>query len=129
MIGVKWLDDHTQEYLRLIEEADKEEDSEGTLTKEELEAKLKEAQERLEKYRGYREIMEKDNLTQLSLTDADARLMKSKNEMDVLSYNVQTAVSSETYLIMDYAVTNQATDHGMIAPTTKGLKQDSDKTL
>ena len=43
MIGVKWLDDHTQEYLRLIEEADKEEDSEGTLTKEELEAKLKEA--------------------------------------------------------------------------------------
>ena len=125
---IKWLDDHTQEYLRLIEEADKEEDSEGTLTKEELEAKLKEAQERLEKYRSYREIMEKDNLTQLSLTDADARLMKSKNGMDV-SYNVQTAVSSETHLIMDYEVTNQATDHGMIAPTTKGLKQGSDKIL
>jgi transposase len=28
---IKWLDDHTQEYLRLIEEADKEEDSAGTL--------------------------------------------------------------------------------------------------
>ena len=47
---IKWLDDHTQEYLRLIEETDKEEDSEGTLTKAELEAKLKEAQERLERY-------------------------------------------------------------------------------
>ena len=122
---IKWLDDHTQEYLRLIEEADREEDSEGTLTKAELEAKLKEAQERLEKYRGYREIMERDNLTQLSLTDADARLMKNKNCMDV-SYNVQTAVSSETHLIMDYEVTNQVTDHGMMAPTTEGLQQENE---
>ena len=90
-----------------------------------MEAKLKEAQERLEKYRGYREIMERDNLTQLSLTDADARLMKNKNGMDV-SYNVQTAVSSETHLIMDYEVTNQVTDHGMMAPTTEGLQQENE---
>lgn len=48
--------------------------------------------------------------------------------MDV-SYNVQTAVSSETHLIMDCEVTNHATDHGMIAPTPECLKQDSDKIL
>ena len=52
---IKWLEDHTQEYLRLIEEADKEEEAaSGTLTREELEAKLKEAEERLEKYRSYK---------------------------------------------------------------------------
>ncbi len=122
---IKWLEDHTQEYLRLIEEADKEEEAaSGTLTREELEAKLKEAEERLEKYRSYRELMEKENHTQISLTDADARLMKNKNGMDV-SYNVQTAVDSETHLIMDYLATNQATDHGLIAPTAESIKQEA----
>ena len=126
---IKWLDNHTQEYLRLIEIADEEENAEGTLTKEELEEKLQEAQERLEKYQGYRAIMERDNLTQISLTDAEARLMKSKNGMDV-SFNVQTAVDSETHLIMNFEVTNNVTDHGMLAPTAEALKQEiGDKIL
>jgi transposase len=118
---IKWLEDHTLEYLRLIDETDKEEAAGGTMTKAELEAKLKEARERLDKYRSYRELMEKENLTQLSLTDADARLMKNKNGMDT-SYNIQTAVDSETHIIMDYLATNQATDHGLMAPTAAGLR-------
>ena len=122
---IKWLEDHTQEYLRLIDEADKEEEAaSGTLTREELETKLAEAQERLERYRSYRELMEKENLTQISLTDADARLMKNKNGMEV-SYNVQTAVDSETHLIMDYQATNKATDHGLMAPTVEEIRQEA----
>lgn len=122
---IKWLEDHTLEYLRLLEEADKEEEAaNGTLTREELEAKLQEVQERLERYRSYRERMEKENLTQISLTDADARLMKDKNGMNV-SYNIQTAVDSETHMIMDYLATNQATDHGLMNPTMETIKQDS----
>lgn len=126
---IKWLEDHTLEYLRLIDETDKEEEAaNGTLTKEELEAKLQEAEDRLGRYRSYREIMEKENLTQISLTDADSRLMKNKNGMDV-SYNVQTAVDSETHLMMDYLVTNQATDHGLLAPTVKKIKQETEKVI
>lgn len=128
---IKWLEDHALEYLRLIEAADLEEDkaeeelvANGTLTREQIEAKLQEAQKRLEKYRAYRELMEKENLTQLSLTDADARLMKDKNGMEV-SYNVQTAVDSETHLILDYQATNQPTDHGQMAPTLAGIKEDA----
>ncbi len=126
---IKWLEDHTQEYLRLIEEGDKEEEAaSGTLTKEELERKLKEAEERLEKYRSYRELMEKENLTQISLTDAEARLMKNRNGMEV-SYNVQTAVDSETHLIRDYLVTNQVTDHGLMAPTAEAIKLENGEKL
>ena len=122
---IQWLEDHTQEYLRLMEEADEEEElREGMLTREELEAKLQEAQERLERYRSYRALMEKENLTQISLTDADARLMKSRNGMEV-SFNIQTAVDSETHLMMDYLETNQATDHGMIAPTLSEIKKEA----
>ena len=130
---IQWLEGHITEYLRLIEIADKQEEKEvaeaeaeanGMLTKEALEEKLKDAQERVAKYKGYREIMEKENLTQISLTDADARLMKNRNGYEV-SYNIQTAVDSETHLIMDYLETSQVTDHGLIAPTLEEMKNES----
>lgn len=131
---IKWLEDHSQEYLRLIEIADAQEEladklktaeveGRANLSKEEIETKYKEAQERLERYRGYREYMEENNLTQLSLTDYESRLMKNKNGMEV-SFNVQTAVDTETHMILDYTVTNQVTDHGMLAPTLDSVKAE-----
>ncbi len=47
------------------------------ITREELEAKLKEAQERLARYEGYQKLMEETGVSQLSITDADAKLMKN----------------------------------------------------
>lgn len=69
--------------------------------------------------------MEENGLTQLSLTDADARLMKSKNGF-MVAYNVQTAVDSESHLIRDFQVTNQVTDHGLIASTVESPKEDGE---
>lgn len=102
---MEWLADYADEYMRLIEIADANEEAvEGSFTWEELEQKLKEAQECLEKYKGYRKIMEEKGLSQLSLTDAGCRLMKMKNGMDT-AYNVQTAVDIETHIMMDYKMT------------------------
>lgn len=50
--------------------------------------------------------MEERGMMQISLTDPDAKLMKSKNGF-IVAYSVQTAVDSETYMIEDYLVTNQ----------------------
>jgi transposase len=86
-----------------------------------LEAKLKEAEQRLELYKSYQKIMEESGVSQMSLVDADAKLMKSKNGFAV-SYNPQTAVDSNTHMIMDYNMTNQVTDHGLLYPTMEGLK-------
>ena len=50
---IKWLNAHTDEYLRILKEMDEQEELEEipeNLTKETLEAKLKEAQERLARY-------------------------------------------------------------------------------
>lgn len=119
---MEWIGDHTAEYLRLIEIADANEDAiEGEFTREELEKKVNELKERLEKYRGYHELMIKEGLSQLSLTDADCRLMKNKNGMDT-AYNVQTAVDTETHMMLDYHMTNANTDHGQLAPTMEYLK-------
>ena len=113
---ISWLDAHCAEYLR---------HDKGTVSKEELERKLKEAQERLAKYQEYRKIMEDNGLSQLSLTDADAKLMKNKNGFAV-AYNVQTAVDSESHLIRDFQMTNQPTDHGLMESTAESVQRENE---
>ena len=122
---IEWLTQHSDEYLRILEDADNMDESEadGQFSREELEEKLAQTQERLERYKAYRQYMEDNNLTQLSITDADARLMKSKNGF-VVAYNAQTAVDSESHLILDYQMTNQATDHGLLESTVSPMKED-----
>ena len=128
---IKWLNAHTDEYLRILKDMGEQEDLEETpdnLTREIVETKLKEAQERLKKYEGYQKLMEETGASQLSLTDADARLMKNKNGFAV-AYNPQTAVDSETHLIRDFEMTNQVTDHGLLDVTMKGIRKETDGIL
>ena len=125
---IKWLNGHIDEYLRILDDADKRDDLEDdpeNLTKELVEEKLKEARERLEKYECYQKIMEESGQSQMSLTDADAKLMKSKNGFAV-AYNPQTAVDSNTHLIRDFQMTNQVTDHGLIDSTLEEIRKESD---
>ena len=103
-------------------EDSREETTDGSFTSEQLEAKLAEARERLEKYERYREYMEQNNLSQISLTDADARLMKNRNGFTV-SHNVQTAVESNTHMIADFTVSSDPTDYGQLESTLHGLKE------
>jgi transposase len=124
---ISWLDGHVAEYMRRLDEADALEDPSDSdlLTREVVEAKLAEAEERLERYRGYRELMEREGLSQLSLTDADSRLMKSKNGFAV-AYNPQTAVDSATHLVRDFEMTNAPTDHGQLLPTMSRVAESTD---
>lgn len=128
---IKWLNGHTDEYLRILNEMDKQEEADeisGELTRENLEAKLKEAQERLARYDGYQKLMEETGASQLSITDADAKLMKNKNGFAV-AYNPQTAVDSETHLIRDFQMTNQVTDHGLLESTMQGIKSSEPEKI
>ena len=129
---IKWLNAHTDEYLRILKEMDEQEELEEVpenLTKETLEAKLKEPQESLARYEAYQKLMEDTGVSQLSLTDADARLMKNKNGFAV-AYNPQTAVDSATHLIRDFEMTNQVTDHGLLSPTMSRMREEEpDKIL
>lgn len=84
---------------------------------------MKEAKDRLERYEKYRKYMEENGLSQISITDPEARLMKSKNGF-MVAYNVQTAVDLETHLIKDFQVANQPTDQGLWASTLSGIKAE-----
>lgn len=84
---IKWLNAHTDEYLRILNDMDESEDLDDEidkLTRESIENKLKEARERLARYEGYQKLMEETGASQLSLTDADAKLMKNKMVLRLL---------------------------------------------
>ena len=128
---IKWLNAHTDEYLRILKDMDEQEDlneDSENLTREVIEAQLKEAQERLATYEAYQKQMEESGVAQLSLSDADARLMKSKNGF-MVSYNPQTAVDSNTHLIRDFKMTNQVTDHGMLSSTMEGIRNETSDAI
>ena len=58
---IKWLNVHTDEYLRILKEMDEQEELEEVpekLTREVIEEKLTEAQERLARYEAYQKLME-----------------------------------------------------------------------
>ncbi len=88
-----------------------------------IEEKLEEAKERLARYEAYQKLMEETRASQMSLTDADARLTKNKNGFAV-AYNPQTAVDSEMHLIRNFEMTNQVTDHGMLSPTMEEIRKE-----
>ena len=128
---IKWLNGHIEEYLRILDDTDRQEDlgeEAETLTRELVEKKLKEARERLAKYEGYQKLMEESGQPQMSLTDADAKLMKSRNGFAV-AYNPQTVVDSGTHLIRDFQMTNQVTDHGLLNTTLEGIREETEGIL
>ena len=105
-----------ERYLEDLQEADEREgeDEVRELTVEELREKIATIAEFL---RGPEEMlaeMKEGGETQRSLTDPDARLMKTAEGMAV-SYNVQTAVDSKHKLIAAVEVTNAVADQGLLA--------------
>lgn len=81
--------------------------------------------ERLERYECYQQVMEESGQSQMSLTDADARLMKNKNGF-IVAYNPQTTVDSNTHIIRNFQMTNQITDHGLLKSTLAEVREESE---
>lgn len=61
---------------------------------------------------------------QLSLTDLDARSMKSNGRgSGTVGYNVQSAVDTKHHLIVDHEVTNHGSDHGHLYPMAQKARK------
>jgi hypothetical protein len=79
-------------------------------------------QEKLSGHEKLLEQMKEKKLSQVSLSDADARLMKT-SKGSAVSYNVQTVVDSKHKLIVAYEVTNEGNDLGQLANMSQQGKQ------
>jgi transposase len=111
-------------YLEELAEADAQDPGdEAELNVEELKRKLAELDVSLGEQEKLLDEMEAAGDKQRSLTDPDARLMKTAKGTDVC-YNVQTAVDSKHKLIVAVEVTNKGNDLGMLPEMARQAKQD-----
>jgi transposase len=123
---IKREEARVERYLQELDEGDAEEAAAGepqpALSAEELREKLKRLKEKLAGHEELLEKMKEKKLSQVSLTDADARLMKTSRGSAV-SYNVQTVIDSKHKLIVAYEVTNEGNDLGQLTNMAMQGKQ------
>jgi transposase len=82
---------------------------------------LKEAGER---YAQMLQVIGEDPGQQISLTDAQARLMKKSSSKEaIVGYNIQSAVDAAHHLIVDIAATTQPNDVGQLNEVAQRAKQ------
>ncbi len=105
-------------YLGQLDSADREEPS----VAEAKTARLNEKLAALEKEMARLKVLEKQMLKapdkQISLTDPDARSMKTRGN-GIVGYNVQTAVDTEHHLIVAHEVTNTGSDRDQLSHMAK----------
>jgi len=115
--------ERVRKYLADLEEADNEDNErEAGLTGEELRSKIAGLKKHLEQQEELLGEMKEKGEKQRSMTDSDARLMKTAKGTYV-GYNVQTSVDSKHKLIVDVLVTNEAADQTLLPEVAGRAKQ------
>jgi len=112
-------------YFEQLERADREESSIADVKTARLEDKiamLKEEMQRLKKLE-VRLLQAPDQ--QISLTDPDARSMKTRGN-GIVGYNVQTAVEAKHHLIVTHEVTNKGSDRTQLSPMATQAREAMD---
>ena len=121
---IKREEEKVEQYLKELAEGDEQagEEEAQQLTAEELKQKIAGLKEHLEKNKQLQQQLAESGENQISLTDPEARLMKTGKGADVC-YNLQAAVDSKHKLIIDYEVTNAIADQGLLARIATKAKE------
>jgi hypothetical protein len=112
------VDASIDRYLEQLAAADQAEPAEDTRTLEDKIAVMRKEMARLKKLEA-RMLSAPDK--QVSLTDPDARSMKTRGT-GIVGYNVQTAVDTEHHMIVAHEVTNNGSDRRQLANMAKQAK-------
>jgi len=112
------VDASIDRYLGQLAAADQAEPAEDTRTLEDKIAVMRKEMARLKKLEA-RMLNAPDK--QVSLTDPDARSMKTRGT-GIVGYNVQTAVDTKHHLIVAHEVTNSGSDRRQLANMAKQAK-------
>jgi len=105
-------------YLTALDTADRQEPSVAQAKTERLQDKIAALKEQM---KGLKDIQDQLNKTpdkQISLTDPDARSMKTRGT-GIVGYNVQTAVDTKHHLIVAHEVTNVGVDRDQLTSMAK----------
>ncbi len=102
---------HLAKYLKQLDDADNNESQ--SVDNGVINDKISWLKKRLVELKAMEERVNKHPEKQVSTTDPDSRLMKTKGMSRLVCYNVQSAVDSKHHLIVAHEVTNK-TDRGQL---------------
>ena len=112
------IDKSIHRYLGQIETADRLEPVMAEPKTGRLKDKIGVLKQEIERLKKIEAVMIETPDQQLSLTDPDARSMKTRGT-GIVGYNVQTAVDTEHHLIVAHEVTNQGSDRAQLSSMAK----------
>jgi DNA repair exonuclease SbcCD ATPase subunit len=91
-----YIDAQIDEYEKLLDACDKEDD------KKELETKLEERKDKQAKYTNIQKELKSSNQEQISVTDPDSRAVVLLRNIINVGYNIQTSSDSKHKLLVEY---------------------------
>lgn len=118
--AIKHIDDKINEYISHIN------DDSGVFDetkKAEFKQKLELIRKRKIDYSNLKQNMLDSGISEYCATDPEAKVMKNHSNIEPC-YNVQSVVDSKNKLIIDYDVTNQANDIGLLKPMADKVFKD-----
>ena len=108
------IEESIARYLADMDTADRAEPEVAELKKGRLQEKIAALKEQMQRLKVLEARMLASPDQQVSLTDPDARSMKSRDG-GIVGYNVQTAVDAKNHLIVAHEVTNLGIDRDLLA--------------
>ena len=120
---IERVEKHIQRYLTKLDEVDNNESSE---TKDTINDKINALKSTLEEFKELKKKVEETPSKQISETDPDSRLMKTRSNSRQVCYNVQSVVDTKNHLIVAHEITN-VPDRGQLTPMTMLAQEVLDK--
>ncbi|KXV03261.1 transposase [Caballeronia megalochromosomata] len=105
-------------YLQAMDTADRQKPAIAKAKTERLQHKIAALKEQMQRLKEIEVQLKAAPDGQISLTDPDARSMKTRGT-GVVGYNVQTAVDTKHHLIVAHVVTNDGIDRDQLTSTAK----------
>ncbi len=123
-LRISHLEASANRYLEEMARTDRKEQSEVQIGKiERMREKLVRVRQEVQRLEGIGKRLKDTPDGQISLTDPDARSMATRGKgTGLVGYNVQTAVDTETHLIVAHEVTNVGNDRAQLAPMAHATK-------
>ena len=115
------IDKDIDRYLAQIISADRLENDIAKNKTEHFDKKITQLKKEIERLNVTKEQLEATPDKQISLTDPDARSMKTRGS-GIVGYNVQTAVDVKHHLIIAHKVTNAGSDRSQLSPISLLVK-------
>ena len=121
----KTIDDIDMKIDKYLKEMDENDAIEEDIDKEKIRKAIEKLREKKETLKEAELKMDSSGTNEISLTDPDARQMKTRHGLDVC-YNGHIAVESENHLITDYTLDNNTNDYASLIPLAEGPKEVMD---